>query len=349
MNDSNPITERAQYLLKILIERYIRDGQPVASRALVDEGVLALSPATIRNVMADLEHHGLIRAPHTSAGRVPTARGYRFFVDSLLTAKPLANDAVEPLQEALHPDQSRQDLVEAASSLLSNLTQLAGLVTLPRREKIILRHIEFLPLSDNRVLTILVVNDHDVQNRIIHTDRPYSASELQQAANYLSEHYVGMDPDQIRQQLLHGLQIDKDHLGQLLEAVVEMADKALGAPSDDQEQPYILAGQNNLLTMAEDAGVGRLRSLFDAFEKKRSVLHLLDKCLNSDGLQIFIGEESGYEPFDQCSLVTATYNQGDKRVGVLGVIGPTRMNYERVIPIVNVTAKLLSAALNRSN
>lgn len=348
MNDTS-INDRAQYLLKILIERYIRDGQPVASRALVDEGVLALSPATIRNVMADLEQHGLIRAPHTSAGRVPTARGYRFFVDSLLTAQPLANDAVEPLQEAFHPDQSRQDLVEAASSLLSNLTQLAGLVTLPRREKIILRHIEFLPLSDNRVLTILVVNDHEVQNRIIHTDRPYSASELQQAANYLSDHYIGMDPEQIRQQLLQGLQGDKDHLGQLLEAVVEMADKAFVPPGDEQEQPYILAGQNNLLTMAEDAGVGRLRSLFDAFEKKRNVLHLLDKCLNSDGLQIFIGEESGYEPFDQCSLVTATYNQGEKPVGVLGVIGPTRMNYERVIPIVNVTAKLLSAALNRSN
>lgn len=348
-SSDNPIPERAQHLLKVLVERYIRDGQPVGSKTLAEETTLGLSSATIRNVLADLEEHGYLRSPHTSAGRVPTVKGYRFFVDSLLTFQGLDLDkaAYKQVQKQLSLDQNVTELVASASNLLSDITRMAGLVMLPKREQVLLRHVEFLPLSDKRILVILVLNEHEVQNRIIYTDRVYSASELQQAANYLVASFSGQDINLIRQQLVNAIQEDRDNLGNLMQAAVECASKALD-PSTSSTKDYVIAGQNHLLELADDTGVEGLRRLFDAFTQKQDILHLLDQCLSAEGLQIFIGEESGYAVFDECSLITAPYSFKGKPVGVLGVIGPTRMSYDRVIPIVDVTAKLLSAALNQT-
>jgi heat-inducible transcriptional repressor len=341
-----PINERAQHLLKVLVERYIRDGQPVGSRTLATETQLGLSPATIRNVLSDLEEHGYLASPHTSAGRIPTVRGYRFFVDSLLTVKPLDNNAVQQCQQQLKPDQNVPTLVSSASNLLSELTRLTGLVMLPRREHISLRQIEFLPLSDNRVLVILVLNEREVQNRIIYTKRIYSQNELQQAANYLNATYAGQEIARVRKKLLAAMQNDRATMDQLMRTAIEVADQVL--ETTPNEQDYVLAGQNHLFDLVDNTGIQGLRQLFTAFTQKHDILHLLDQCLNTNGVQIFIGEESGYDVLDECSVVTAPYSVEGQAVGVLGVIGPTRMPYERVISIVDVTAKLLSAALNQA-
>lgn len=338
------LSERAQHLLKTLVECYIRDGQPVGSRTLSRHSDLDLSPATIRNVMADLEELGLVSAPHTSAGRKPTAQGYRVFVNSLLRVQALDSGEVMQLQRQLAPQSSLPDLLGRASKLLSGVTQLAGLVTVPRWESVILRQVEFLSLSDNRVLAIFVINDSEVQNHVIHTERRFSASELQQAANYLNAHFAGKELQDIRRGLVASMQDVKDTANALMQAAMEAAEKAV---DKEQQQPdYVLAGQTNLMGFAEFANLERLRQLFDAFAEKRDILHLLDQCLRSDGVQIFIGDESGYELFGDCSLITAPYRSEGKVVGVLGVIGPTRMAYERVIPIVDITARLLGAALN---
>ncbi len=346
-NNHPPLNERSQHLLKVLVERYIRDGQPVGSRTLAEETVLNLSPATIRHVLADLEEHGYLLSPHTSAGRVPTARGYRLFVDGLLTVKPLDDSTVKQCQQQLKPDLNVQGLVSTASNLLSDVTRLTGLVMLPRRDHVTLRHVEFLPLNDNRVLVILVLNEQEVQNRIIYTDRVYSAAELQQAANYLNEVYAGCDVSQLRTQLLQAMQNDREHLNNLMQATVDVASKMFDKPKNSAPD-YVMAGQENLLDLADGAtGINRLRQLFATFTQKRDILYLLDQCLNAEGIQIFIGEEAGYEVMDECSLVAAPYSVEGKVVGVLGVIGPTRMPYERVISIVDVTAKLLSVALSQ--
>lgn len=344
---SLPINERSQHLLKVLVERYIRDGQPVGSKTLAQETSLGISPATIRNILSDLEEHGYLSSPHTSAGRIPTARGYRFFVDSLVTVKPLDKTIVEQFQQKLTPDQNVSTLVTTVSNWLSELTHLTGLVMLPRREVVILRHIEFLSLSDNRVLVILVLNNHEVQNRIIYTDKGYSLSELQQAANYLNSVYGGQDIVQVRKKLLAAMHEDHETMNSLMRAALEVAGKAFdSAPADNPD--YVVAGQSHLLNLVDATGIARLRQLFDAFTQKQSILHLLDQCLNTECMQIFIGEESGYDLLDECSLVTTPYKTDGQIAGVLGVIGPTRMPYERVISIVDVTAKLLSAALNQS-
>jgi heat-inducible transcriptional repressor len=338
-----PLNERARRLLKALVEQYIRDGQPVGSRTLARTTGLSLSPASIRNVMADLEELGLIRAPHTSAGRVPTAQGYRMFVDSLLTVRPLDSREVMELRMQLDPDLDIKRLMATASGLLSSITRMAGVVMLPRREHLSLRHLEFLPLTDNRVLVILVLNEHEVQNRIIHTERPYSAAELQEAANFLNATYAGGDLVAMRSRLVQGMRRDRERMSQMMLAAIEMAEKALdGTPGDED---YVLAGEANLLDFRELANAEQLRQLFEAFTHKRDILHLLDQCLRAEGVHIFIGEESGHEVLGDCSVVTAPYTVGEQVLGVLGVIGPTRMAYERVIPIVDVTARLLSAAL----
>lgn len=343
-----PINERSQHLLKMLVDRYIRDGQPVGSRTLATETTLGLSPATIRNVLADLEEHGYLTSPHTSAGRIPTVRGYRFFVDSLLTTRPFDEAALRQFQQQLTlEDKNMPSLMTSASNLLSELTRLTGLVMLPRREHVALRHIEFLPLSDKRVLVILVLNEHEVQNRVIYTDRVYSISELQQAANYLTATYAGQDILLVRKKILAAMQDDRTNIDSLMRTAIEVADQVF--EKTPSEQDYVVAGQGHLLDWVDAAGVGRLRQLFDAFSNKRDILHLLDQCLNADGVQIFIGEESGYDMLDECSVITAPYSIDGQAVGVLGVIGPTRMPYERVISIVDVTAKLLSAALNQTH
>lgn len=341
------IDDRAQYLLKVLVQRYIREGQPVGSRTLSRDSGLDLSPATIRNVMADLEDLGLVRSPHTSAGRVPTVSGFRFFIDSLLRTQPLEEAEVERLRQELKADRDPSKLMRSTSSLLSDVTHLAGLVTLPRRDQLRLRHVEFLPLSGRRVLVVLVVNDREVQNRVIQTGRRYSESELQQAANYLNSVFGGKDLHEARQAVLGEMHAAQESMSRMMLAAVEMADKAFTA--EERGDDYVLVGQTKLMEFAELRDMEKMRQLFDAFNEKRRILHLLDKALRADGIQIYIGDESGYEVLGDLSLVTAPYAVRGQVVGVLGVIGPTRMAYDRVIPIVDLTAKLLGSALNEAD
>ena len=337
------LDSRAQRLLKSLIERYIAEGQPVGSRVLSRQSGLELSPATIRNVMADLEEMGFIASPHTSAGRVPTAKGYRFFVDTLLVVKALKDAEINELQGQLQADRP-QLLVNAAAQMLSQLTHFAGVVTTSRRREASFRHVEFMRLSDRRVLLIIVTAEGDVQNRILHTDRPYSQQQLLEASNFLNQHYAGQPFHTIRALLADELrQLREDVVG-LMTAAVDAGDAALSDTGDD----LVVSGERNLLH-AEDlaSNMDRLRRLFEVFEQKTSLMHLLDVTQRAQGVHLFIGGESGLAPLDECSVITATYEVEGQVIGTLGVIGPTRMAYERVIPIVDVTAKLLSNALTQ--
>jgi heat-inducible transcriptional repressor len=335
-------SERAQLLLKMLVERYIADGQPVGSRALSRFSGLDLSPASIRNVMADLEEMGFIASPHTSAGRVPTVRGYRFFVDTLLTLKPLDTVEISHLEEQLHPDNT-QKLVASASQMLSDLTRFAGVVVTPRRSSGF-RHIEFLRLSNKRILLILVTPDGDVQNRIIFTERAYSPAELVEAGNILNQNYAGLTFEDVKQRV-------REELKQLHEDMTRLMTAALDAGSQaasESAEEVVISGEGNLLSVDElSSNMASLRRLFDMFDHKTTLLRLLDISAHAHGVQIFIGGESGLMPLDECSVVTAPYQADGKVVGTVGVIGPTRMAYERVIPIVDVTAKLLSSALSQ--
>ena len=342
------LSERAQRLLKVLVESYIRDGQPLGSRTLARTAGLRLSPATIRNVMADLEEFGFVRSPHTSAGRIPTTLGYRLFVDTMLKVKPINDEMVGQLKGELDPDMNRQALVEAASRLLSGITQLAGIVTVPRKDHVVLRQIEFLELSENRVLAILVMNQHEVQNRVVHLDRPYRSGELQEIANYLNTQFAGNDLKDVRQRILNELEAVRQDMDRLMRSAIDLGEKVFAVDKVEDED-YIVAGQTNLMEYAELSSVETLKQLFDAFTHKREILVLLDKCIWAEGVHIFIGQESGYAAFDECSVVSAPYSVEGDAVGVLGVIGPTRMAYDRVIPVVDITAKLLGSALNSRN
>lgn len=338
------ITERAQNLLKKLVEAYIREGQPVGSRILARDSGLDLSAATIRNVMADLEELGLVASPHTSAGRVPTAKGYRLFIDSLLTMKPIRSGDVERLKLELQGKDSIENIMETVSGFLSTVTRMAGIVTTPKREYSSLRHVEFLSLSDGRVLAILVTNESEVQNRILTTKKPYTESELRQVSNYLNATFAGIDIYSVRRRLLEEMKETKHNMVLMMEAAVEMAEYLFSneqAPAD-----YVLAGETNLMDFHDLSDLEKLRKLFEAFGEKRDILHLFDQCLVASGVQIFIGEESGYQVLGDCSIVTAPYEVDGKMLGVLGVIGPTRMAYEKVIPIVDMTAKILGLTLN---
>ncbi len=344
---NHAVNDRAQLLLKALVERYIREGQPIGSRTLSENTDIPLSAATIRNVLADLEDHGYLHSPHTSAGRIPTTQGYRLFVDSLLTTKQLNDEALaEYCLQWVPQHTDTQSLLGATSSFLSGFTQFASMVTLPRHKQVVLRQVEFLPLSDNRVLVILVLNEQEVQNRIIHTDRAYSASELQQAANYLTQLYAGKELRSARKALLAAMEADRRAVDSLMQTVIDVAGKALVTEDNEPSRDYVFTGESNLLDLAAATGIERLRALLNAFTHKSDMLHLLDRCLEADGVEIFIGEESGYDILDACSVITAPYTKDDRIVGVVGVIGPTRMAYERVIPVVDMTAKLLSTALN---
>jgi heat-inducible transcriptional repressor len=335
---------RARRLLRALIAQYIRDGQPVGSRTLARQSGLDVSPATIRNVLADLEEIGLVAAPHTSAGRIPTTQGYRVFVDSLLEVKPLAEPELSRLRAELNPSAGTQDLLNSVSGLLSAATQFVGLVTVPRREAFAFRHIDFVALDGPRVLVILVFTDHEVQNRVIEMARPYTASELEKVANYLNAHYAGLSLEQIRNRLVTELDEARTAMDASMQATIQMAGAALdiGAGED-----VVLTGQTNLMGLHEMANLERLRELFEAFNRKRELLQLMERCIHARGVRLFIGEESGLSPLDQCSLIAAPYGTGGQVLGVLGVIGPTRMAYERVIPMVQAAAQLLSGALNR--
>jgi heat-inducible transcriptional repressor len=348
--DSSQLSERSLHLFKALVEHFIDDGTPVGSRTLSKDSSLGLSPATIRNVMADLEDVGLLHSPHTSAGRVPTVKGYRLFVDSLLRVNDLNSSQVEKMVRKLDPESDFQSLMQRTSSMLSDVTQLAGVIMLPRTEQSILQHIEFVALSSNRVLVILVVNDREVQNRIINTDKTYSASELQQVSNYLNEIFVGKDLNHVRASILEELEKMKDQVNQSMQSAIEMAQMAFNSDTTKSDSDDLLfSGQTNLMDVAELGEVDQLKKLFETFNQKRDILHLLEQAINADGMQIFIGEESGYDVLDNCSVVTSPYEADGQILGVLGVIGPTRMHYDRVIPIVDITAKMLGAALNSKN
>jgi heat-inducible transcriptional repressor len=345
-SQGNVPDERAQQILRTLVQQFIRDGQPVGSRKLAEATGLRVSPATVRNIMADLEELGFIASPHTSAGRIPTPKGYRFFVDTLVQLRQPAAREISKLQHQLADDKTRNstELAETASSALSALTSLASIVTLPRQTQMILRQIEFLPISDQRVLAILVVNDSEVQNRVLQVERDYSSDELLRAANFLNENYAGRDIRDIRALVLEELQRTQQTMNQLMIDTVSIAERAFSG--DEANKPYVIAGETMLMGLEELSDMERLRRLFEAFSQQREIVGLLDRSIEAEGIQIFIGEESGYQIFDNCSVVTAPYRVDDEIVGVLGVIGPTRMAYERVIPIVDVTAKLVGSALN---
>lgn len=345
---ANDLNERSQHLLRSLIESYIRQGQPVGSRNLMRDSGLDVSAATVRNVMAELEEQGLIISPHTSAGRIPTARGYRMFVDSLLTVQPLREAELLKLEQGLQiqRDGGVEALIGRASGLLSEVTQLAGVVMIPNQKTLALQHIEFMALSDRRVLAILVINKHDVRNVIIDNERDYTKAELEQASNYLNAAFAGKGLAAVRDRLVNDMRETKASLDAVMQSAIEMADKVF-LPQAGEQGDYVIAGHTNLMGFDELSHVEKLRRLFNAFNEKRDILNLLDHCMIANGMKIFIGEESGYQVLDECSVVTAPYEVDGECVGVLGVIGPTRMAYERVIPIVDVTAKLLGQALNR--
>jgi heat-inducible transcriptional repressor len=340
-SDSPVLNERAQILLKTLVERYIAEGQPVGSRALSKFSGLDLSPASIRNVMADLEDLGFIASPHTSAGRIPTARGYRFFVDTLLTIKPLDLFEISKLEGQLHAD-NRQRLVTSASQVLADLTRFAGVVMTPRRSSGF-RHIEFVKLSETRILVILVTPEGDVQNRILLTDRTYTPSALVEAANILNQNYAGLTFEETRTRVHDELKQLREDMTQLMTNALEMGNQA----GTDSSEDVVISGEGRLLDVHDlSSDMQCLRKLFDLFEKKTGLMQLLDVSSRAQGVQIFIGGESGLVSLDECSVVTAPYEVDGKVVGTVGVIGPTRMAYERVIPIVDITAKLLSSALS---
>ena len=343
MLNEQSLNERAQHFLKVLIERYIREGQPVGSRTLAKDAGLELSPATIRNVMADLEDQGLIVSPHTSAGRVPTVNGYRVFVDSLISLQPVDHHSIQRLQDELEERDAPQNLIETASHFLSGLTHMAGVVMIPRHDQIVIRELQFVHLSDMRVLAILVTSQGEVLNRIVETSRLFSRDELEQASRFVNAHYSGLELDAIKSKIVREMEAHQQDMDKLMREALTIADQAL--QDEEEEQDYVVSGQTNLMDFDELAQLDRIKMMFDAFSEKQEILHLLDRCSQAEGVQLFIGEESGYGPLEKCSVVTAPYEMGNTVVGVLGVIGPTRMAYDRVIPIVDITAKMLGAAL----
>jgi heat-inducible transcriptional repressor len=336
------LDDRAKLLLKALVERYIADGQPVGSRTLAKAAGLELSPATIRNVMSDLEELGLIASPHTSAGRVPTARGYRLFVDTMLTVRRDAFGGMSDMSGSTAIEAGQpQRVISTAAQMLSNLSQFVGVVMAPRRASVF-RHIEFLSLSDRRVLVILVSPDGDVQNRIIQTQANFSQSQLLEAANYLNAHYTGLTMEEVRARLKVELEALRGEIALLMQAAVDIVAEPQ-APQDE----VVISGERNLLSVSEfSSDMGNLRRLFDLFEQKTQLVRLLDVSSQADGVRIYIGGESQVVPFEDLSVVTAPYEVDGQVVGTLGVIGPQRMSYERMIQIVDVTAKLVSNALS---
>jgi heat-inducible transcriptional repressor len=342
------LDERAQLLLRILVDRYIREGQPVGSRTLSRESGLEWSPATIRNIVADLEDLGFVSSPHTSAGRVPTIKGYRFFVDTLIKLTPPKGEDMLRFSQGLNDaGGDPQALAQSVSSLLSTVTSLAGIVTVPRRAQTALRQIDFLPLSNQRVLVILVINEREVQNKILDVHRDYGADELRRVSNYLNDRFSGHTLPEVRELLVAELKKTRASMNALMIEAIEMAQRVV--PEVDPEPEFVVAGETNLMGVGRGGNVETLKGLFEAFGRQQDILHLLDQSLKAEGVQIFIGQESGYELLDSYSIVAAPYATEDDTMGVLGVIGPTRMAYERVIPIVDVTAKLLGRVLKSSN
>jgi heat-inducible transcriptional repressor len=331
------LDDRARLLLKTLVERYIADGHPVGSRALTQASGLDLSPATIRNVMADLEELGLIASPHTSAGRVPTAKGYRLFVDTMLTIEH--EQLVSP---EIAPEQP-QKVIASAASVLSDLSQFVGVVQAPRKSSAF-RHIEFLRLSEKRILVILVSPDGDVQNRVIFTAQDLSQSELAEASNRLNANYAGLSLEAVRERLKREVDTLRDEISGLMNAAVQAGTEAMA----DEQERVVISGERNLLTVQDfNNDMGSLRRLFDMFEQKTQLMRLLDVSSRAEGVRIYIGGESKVVPFEELSIVSSPYEVDGQVVGTLGVIGPTRMPYDRMIQIVDITSRMISQALSQ--
>ena len=337
------LNARSEHLLKTLIDRYIADGTPVGSRTLAKHAEINVSPATIRNIMADLEEMGLIQSPHTSAGRIPTQAGYRMFVDSLVKFRPLESAAEEQLRVQLRRDTDPGELFARASGMISQITHLAGVVMVPRLdEENRFRQIEFLSLSEKRILVILVTGSGQVLNRVIEAEHVYSPSELVQSANYFNETYGGSTLQEVKNALLREIQSDSETMQKGIRLAAKVAEQMF---SDEREKGVVVSGEANLMDVPEMEDVRKLRKVFDIFSTKQDLLDLLDRSMKAGGVNIFIGKESGYEGLDDCSVVTAPYSVEDQIVGTIGVVGPTRMAYDRVIPVVDITARLISKVL----
>jgi len=343
MTEKYELDERAQLLLKQLINSYTRDAQPVGSRHLAELSGLDVSSATSRNIMAKLEDMGLVDSPHTSAGRIPTEAGYRFFIDSLLEVDNLETSAQQFISRSFSSDKTSSDLIHSASNILSRVTQLAGIVSLTHTAPAEVRHIEFMKLGDRRVLVILVINKDDVHNKVIHVERDYSDLELQQAAQTLSHYLIGRSFESARQVLLEELSELRSDVNSIMETVLDAMQEVCNLSVHDD---LLTSGESNLLHYAELTDINKLRNLFNVFNEKTDLLKLLDGCTSAKGVEIFIGSESGYSVLRDCSIIGAPYQVKGEIVGVLGVIGPTRIAYEQVIPMVDITAKLLTSALN---
>ena len=342
MKNKTP-SDRAKRILSAIIDNYIEEGTPIGSKKLSTYNRFNLSSATIRNVMSDLEDLGFIASPHTSAGRIPTSKGYRFFIDRLLEFQPVDSNEFASIKNTVSQTKSsNKDLATNVSTILSAITQLAGIVTVPKKHKSTLKEIDFIPLSEQRVLAIVVINDSEVENKILQMKRTYSRDELQISANYLNQNYVGRSFEYIKNDLLTKLKETSALANSLMNNIVNIADELLTNQNKDE---YVVTGKNQLLDFEELSDINQLKDLFDAFNEQQQLLQLLDKSMSTSNIQIFIGQESGYRIFDNCTLITAPYTNEVGSVGVLGVIGPTRIAYQRVIPIVDVTAKLLSQSL----
>ena len=340
------LNDRSQLLFKNLMGLYLNEGKPVGSTTLAKLPEIGLSSATVRNVLADLEKLGLIHSPHTSAGRVPTDNGYRLFVDSLITYQPISEQNIQSIQTQLLPTLNQDDLLASASKVLSGITGMTSMVLMPNKEQEVLKHFEFIPLGGNRVLVVLVFNDQDVQNRIIELEESISASELRQISDYLNSQFVGKSLAQAKSSLVKRMDTLRQGMNEFMMSVVHATDSVLSEQLE-QKLPYLVSGQNNLFNYQELAGSDKLRALFQSFEQHSDVLGLLDKSMQASGVQIFIGQECGNEIYQGCSVVTTPYEVEGEVLGVLGVVGPSRMQYDKVIPKVDMTAKILSSLLKK--
>ncbi|MFC3715473.1 heat-inducible transcriptional repressor HrcA [Luteimonas soli] len=343
IDNQDSLDPRTRQLLRALIGRYIRDGQPVGSQTLARHAGLDVSPATIRNILSDLEEIGLLAAPHTSAGRIPTARGLRVFVDSLIEWRSPEERQIQLIHEGLAAQASTQEVLREASSRLSDISRFVGLVTVPRRDRFAFRHIDFVRLDERRVLAILVFTDGEIQNRAVEMPRPLSASELEWIANYLNQNYAGLGLAEIRERLVGELDHERREVDKRMAATVALAQATL-QPGDGEDM--LVSGQTKLMGGTQGlADIEHLRELFEAFQRKSELLQVLEGCLRADGVRLFIGEESGVTSMEQCSLIAAPYASDGRVLGVLGVIGPTRMDYDRVITTVQATAQALSRTM----
>jgi len=345
-----PMSEREQHILKVLVNEYLQGGVPVGSRTVSRLPGIDISAASVRNVMGDLEGMGLLRSPHTSAGRVPTSRALRLFVDRLLELTPPDDETVAGLRALLDPSLSDGALAKLANTYLSGFTRMAGMVTVPRRDDRPMRHVEFLPLSDRRVLAVIIIDDDEVQNRIIPVERDYSKDELAEFARLLNEEFLGRPLGEVRARLKADLERARVDMSSSMKLMIDLAGKVFDdgeGRAREADDCMMVAGETNLMTHADLGDMHKLRDLFDAFQQKRDIYSLLERCAGADGVQIFIGRESGYDPLGDCSLITAPYETDGRALGVLAVIGPKRMAYADVISAVDVTSRLLGAALNR--